>query len=56
MSKAMIEKHTCAYSNDSKMLLCGPPPMVKAMVGHLTDLGWPAPNVISKLPDSVFKF
>nr|ALP32221.1 cytochrome b5 reductase [Phaffia rhodozyma] len=40
----------------SKVLLCGPPPMLTAMKVHLSELGYPAPKVISKLPDKVFCF
>ncbi|KAF8167924.1 hypothetical protein B0H34DRAFT_670237 [Crassisporium funariophilum] len=41
---------------DSKLLICGPPPMVTAMKKNLEDLKYPAPKTISKLADKVFVF
>lgn len=41
---------------NSKILICGPPPMVAAMKKNLDDLKYPLPNTISKLPDPVFVF
>ncbi|KAF8746294.1 hypothetical protein AX14_000085 [Amanita brunnescens Koide BX004] len=41
---------------DSKLLICGPPPMVTAMKKNLEDLGYPAPRTISKLEDKIFVF
>lgn len=38
---------------NSKLLICGPPPMVGAMKKNLQDLSFPAPNTISKLHDKV---
>jgi cytochrome-b5 reductase len=40
----------------SKILICGPPPMVAAMKKNLDELKYPLPNTISKLPDPVFVF
>ena len=40
-------------SSNSKLLMCGPPPMITAMKKNLTDLSYPLPNTISKLPDKV---
>ncbi|TFK40983.1 NADH-cytochrome b5 reductase 1 [Crucibulum laeve] len=40
-------------STDSKLLICGPPPMVGAMKKNLDELKYPAPNTISKLDDKV---
>ncbi|KAK2461776.1 hypothetical protein APHAL10511_006239 [Amanita phalloides] len=42
--------------SNSKLLICGPPPMVAAMKKNLDDLGYPAPSTISKLEDKVFVF
>ncbi|RXW18242.1 hypothetical protein EST38_g7615 [Candolleomyces aberdarensis] len=41
---------------NSKILICGPPPMVNAMKKNFGDLSYPIPNTISKLQDKVFVF
>ncbi|EKM83729.1 hypothetical protein AGABI1DRAFT_66631 [Agaricus bisporus var. burnettii JB137-S8] len=41
---------------NGKLLICGPPPMVAAMKKNIQELGYPAPNTISKLQDKVFVF
>ena len=41
---------------DSKILICGPPPMVNAMKTNLDTLKYPLPNTISKLQDKTFVF
>ncbi|KAF8633920.1 hypothetical protein AX15_001105 [Amanita polypyramis BW_CC] len=41
---------------DSKLLICGPPPMVAAMKKNLEDLAYPAARTISKLEDKIFVF
>jgi cytochrome-b5 reductase len=56
VSKDMIKEKLPAPGADMKLLLCGPPPMIKAMVQHTEELGFEKPNTISKLPDQVFKF
>nr|ATU82295.1 NADH-cytochrome b5 reductase [Macrocybe gigantea] len=43
-------------STDSKILICGPPPMVSAMKKNLEELKYPVPRTISKLADKVFVF
>jgi len=43
-------------TTDSKLLICGPPPMVTAMKNNLKELAYPIPNTISKLNDKVFVF
>ncbi|MED6218321.1 NADH-cytochrome b5 reductase [Stylosanthes scabra] len=48
VSKEMIQAHCPAPANDIKMLRCGPPPMNKAMAGHLEALGY--------APESQFQF
>ncbi|EKC99202.1 NADH-cytochrome b5 reductase [Trichosporon asahii var. asahii CBS 8904] len=48
--------HKAGVSSGSKVLLCGPPPMMTAMKGHLKELGYPAPRTVSKLEDQVFLF
>uniref|UniRef100_D8PK57 NADH-cytochrome b5 reductase n=2 Tax=Schizophyllum commune (strain H4-8 / FGSC 9210) TaxID=578458 RepID=D8PK57_SCHCM len=57
VTKDMIEKHMPPSSmKDAKVLMCGPPPMLTAMKGHLAELNYPAPRTISKLADQVFCF
>ncbi|TPX60356.1 hypothetical protein PhCBS80983_g01841 [Powellomyces hirtus] len=56
VSKDMIAERCPAPADDIKILLCGPPPMVKAMSAITEDLGFPKSNIISKMPDMVFKF
>ncbi|KAF8640635.1 hypothetical protein AX17_000292 [Amanita inopinata Kibby_2008] len=41
---------------NSKLLICGPPPMVTAMKKNLEELRYPAPRTISKLEDKIFVF
>ena len=43
-------------SDSTKMLLCGPPPMVAAMSKNLVSLGFTAPGTLSKATDQVFLF
>ncbi|KAF4623549.1 hypothetical protein D9613_001963 [Agrocybe pediades] len=43
-------------TTDSKLLICGPPPMVSAMKKNLEDLKYPVPNTVSKLHDKIFVF
>jgi cytochrome-b5 reductase len=54
----MIEQHmpSGGVGARGKVLMCGPPPMMNAMKGHLEGLGYPKPNTISKLEDQVFLF
>ncbi|KAJ3561966.1 hypothetical protein NP233_g9866 [Leucocoprinus birnbaumii] len=40
-------------TTNSKMLLCGPPPMIAAMKKNFEELTFPLPNTISKLHDKV---
>ncbi|RKP24467.1 hypothetical protein SYNPS1DRAFT_33212 [Syncephalis pseudoplumigaleata] len=56
VTEEMIRTHCPPPSADSKILLCGPPPMVKAMSEHCVNIGFDKPNTISKLADQVFKF
>ncbi|KAJ1727253.1 NADH-cytochrome b5 reductase [Coemansia biformis] len=56
VTKDMIQEWLPAPATDIKVLLCGPPPMVKAMGTHLADLGYDQPRVISKPEDQIFKF
>ncbi|ORY02333.1 ferredoxin reductase-like protein, partial [Basidiobolus meristosporus CBS 931.73] len=56
VTQDMIKKLCPGPSNDSKILLCGPPPMVKAMSEYCVELGYQKPRAVSKLEDQVFKF
>lgn len=48
--------HDGGVASGSKVLLCGPPPMMTAMKNHLKEIGYPAPRAVSKLEDQVFLF
>ncbi|KAJ3042676.1 NADH-cytochrome b5 reductase [Rhizophlyctis rosea] len=56
VSKELIEKVLPKPADDVKILICGPPPMVKAMTGYTEELGFPKANAVSKMNDTVFKF
>ncbi|KAJ2821075.1 NADH-cytochrome b5 reductase [Coemansia erecta] len=56
VTKEILQEKLPAPADDVKVLLCGPPPMVKAMGTLLADLGFESPRVISKPDDQVFKF
>ncbi|USP79415.1 hypothetical protein yc1106_06689 [Curvularia clavata] len=57
VSKELIEKHMPAPAGmDSKVLLCGPDPMVESMSKHLQERGFKAPGSISKPQDEIFIF
>lgn len=56
VSKEAIEERLPKPAADSKVLMCGPPPMINAMKKHLEELGFDKPNTVSKLPDQVFCF
>ncbi|WFD28945.1 cytochrome-b5 reductase [Malassezia nana] len=43
-------------SNDCRILMCGPPPMVEAMKQHLVQLHFPEPRTLSQAEDKVFVF
>jgi len=56
VSKEHVQTHLPAVSDDIKILLCGPPPMMTAMKKHLDELKYQAPRTVSKLVDQVFLF
>ncbi|RAL62984.1 hypothetical protein DID88_004071 [Monilinia fructigena] len=56
VTKDMAKEKFPGPSNESKVLLCGPPGMVNAMKTNLMELGWQKPRTVSKLPDQVFSF
>lgn len=56
VSSEMMKKYLPAASEDSKVLLCGPPPMINAMKKNLAGLGFKEPGALSKAKDQVFLF
>ncbi|KAE9982496.1 NADH-cytochrome b5 reductase [Venturia inaequalis] len=52
----MIKEHLPAPTPDSKILICGPPPMVSAMKKATESLGFQKARPVSKLEDQVFCF
>ncbi|KAK4706095.1 cytochrome-b5 reductase, partial [Phenoliferia sp. Uapishka_3] len=56
VNTAMIKERLPAPAPDSKIVLCGPPPMMAAMKKSLAELEFEAPRTISKLADQVFLF
>ncbi|KAF7306658.1 NADH-cytochrome b5 reductase [Mycena indigotica] len=56
VTKDQIHTHLPHPTDEAKILMCGPPPMLKAMKTHLDELQWPAPRTVSKLADKVFLF
>ncbi|KAJ3291201.1 NADH-cytochrome b5 reductase [Rhizoclosmatium sp. JEL0117] len=55
VTKEMIEEHA-ATPGDSKILLCGPPPMVQAMQKHCEEIGFGKAKAVSKMEDDIYKF
>ncbi|KAJ5786510.1 Cytochrome b5 [Penicillium pulvis] len=56
VSQDLIQKYLAPADQSSKVLLCGPPPMINAMKKVLAGLGWKEPGVLSKATDQVFLF
>ncbi|RDW91541.1 hypothetical protein BP5796_02706 [Coleophoma crateriformis] len=56
ITKDAMKAKLAAPSPDTKVHLCGPPPMINAMKGALAELGFTAPSSISKATDQVFLF
>lgn len=56
IDKALIEERLPPPHRDNKILLCGPPGMVKAMTQSLIELGFEQPGAVSKMSDQVFCF
>jgi cytochrome-b5 reductase len=56
INQDMIKEHLAPATDSSKVLLCGPPPMINAMKKNLAGLGWKEPGAISKASDPVFLF
>ena len=56
VTQEMIKKHAPSVSQDTKALLCGPPPMINAMKKNLGALGFQLPGVLAKVTDQIFLF
>ncbi|KAI8882004.1 ferredoxin reductase-like protein [Backusella circina FSU 941] len=56
ITQEMLEEKFPKPAGDIKVLVCGPPPLVKAITNATTSLGFEAPRTVSKLTDQVFKF
>ncbi|KAJ3364697.1 NADH-cytochrome b5 reductase [Allomyces javanicus] len=56
VTKDIVAQHLPGAAKDVKVLLCGPPPMVKALTGYAEELGFDKAQTISKANDQVFKF
>lgn len=52
----LIRQKLAEPSDDSRVLLCGPPPMLTAMKEALSGLGYQEPNLVSRMTDQVFLF
>lgn len=52
----VVKEHLPPPSKDTKMLICGPPPMVSAMKKATEALGFEKARPVSKLEDQVFCF
>lgn len=56
ITKDAIDTHLPKPSDVTRLVMCGPPPMINAMKGHLSALQFPEPRVVSKEHDPVFIF
>jgi cytochrome-b5 reductase len=56
VSEEMIENFMPHPSSDTKVLICGPPPMVSAMKRLSSNLGFEVARPVSKMDDQVFCF
>jgi cytochrome-b5 reductase len=52
----IIKANSAPPSDDIKLLLCGPPPMVSAIKKAAVDLGYEKARPVSKLEDQIFTF
>lgn len=52
----IMEKHLPKATDNTNLLLCGPPPMISAMKKNAVGLGYPKAKPVSKLGDQVFVF
>ncbi|TPX39461.1 hypothetical protein SeMB42_g05874 [Synchytrium endobioticum] len=56
VTKDMIRDLCPPPASDIKLLMCGPPPMVKMMEMYTSELGYEKTRVVSQLHDMVFRF
>lgn len=56
VTKEMIQKYCAEPTEDVKLLLCGPLPMIKALTAATNELGYQKPRAVSKMEDQVYKF
>lgn len=56
VTKEILAQNLFPATKDTKVLMCGPPPMLKAMSNIVDELGFETPRVISKPDDQVYKF
>lgn len=56
VTQEMMAEHFPAPSDDTKVMLCGPPGMMAAAKKSLVNLGYKQPGAMSKLSDQVFLF
>ncbi|ODV91458.1 hypothetical protein CANCADRAFT_71204 [Tortispora caseinolytica NRRL Y-17796] len=52
----ILKEHLNPPSDDTKVLICGPPPMVSAMKKAVQELGFEKPKPVSKMDHQVFVF
>lgn len=52
----IMDEHLPKASEDTNLLICGPPPMISAMKKNAVSLGFPKARPVSKLGDQVFIF
>lgn len=56
VSREALQTYLPAASADCRILMCGPPPMMEAMRGHLRALDFAVPDGMSSGTDKVFVF
>lgn len=56
INKALIEDKLPGPEGNSKILVCGPPPLVKSADAALVELGFDEPGAVSRITDQVFHF
>ncbi|EMC91551.1 hypothetical protein BAUCODRAFT_97696 [Baudoinia panamericana UAMH 10762] len=56
VNKQILQERMPAVSDSTKILVCGPPPMVNATKNNLIDLGFKEPGSVSKMSDQIFCF
>ncbi|KFZ02049.1 hypothetical protein V501_09681 [Pseudogymnoascus sp. VKM F-4519 (FW-2642)] len=56
VTQDLIKEQELSASKDTKVMLCGPPPMINAMKNNLGPLGFQLPGALSRPTDQVFLF